>query len=274
MKKLLALILCVMMFVAVIPTSAFAAANLSENVYGTIEKDATTTGKLLKERIYLDHISDMLDDAHDNIEAAYKVLMGNQVVYGAAKGMDDTIVGLVDALAKGLLGEDVVVYNAAGNRFVINFNEDDATAVKNSVRKYVDKAVAAEILKNNSKRYDDGDLDPMKNAQVIANAISKVLTDKDFIAGYQAVATFFATNKLISDVNDDLEDLYDDFRESVDTEFDAAFNERYPDLYQKYIDTFEYYDTLTPAQKAAHTEIPWADEAFAALIVPDDLPRS
>ena len=267
MKKLLALILCVMMFVAVIPTSAFAAANLTEDAYGAIEDQAATTGKLLKERIYLDHISDMLDDAHDNIEAAYKVLMGNQVVYGAAKGMDDTIVGLVDALAKNLLGEDVLVYkNGTTTQSGINFNEDDVTIIKNSVRHYVDKAVAAEIAKNNSKRYDDGDLDPMKNAQVIANAISKVLTDKDFIAGYQAVATYFATNKLIHDVNDDLEDLYDDFRESVDTEFDAAFNERYPDLYQKYIDTFEYYDTLTPAQKATHTEIPWADEAIAAYV--------
>ncbi len=222
MKKLLALILCVMMFVAVMPTSAFAAATYVDEV----------DDPLLKARVYADEIADMIDNAKDTIEDAYAVLTMNQSVYGAAKGMDDVISGMVDALTNNLLGEDI--YDRTQGA-VYTFTEDDAKAVKNAVRALFDAKVADKIAKKESKYWDGEDFAPLVYAQVFAEAVSSALTDKDFQKGYQAVATYFAITKLVDDINDKLEDEYDAFQDSVTgTDFDNDFAANYPELAQGY----------------------------------------
>ena len=97
MKKLLALILCVMMFVSVIPTSAFAGGAAVDNpLYSASE--------------YAEQIKNMIKNTKSNIEKSYKFLAADQVVYGSAKAMDDIIVGLVDGIGDTLIEKDLILH--------------------------------------------------------------------------------------------------------------------------------------------------------------------
>ena len=215
MKKLLALVLCVMMFVSVIPTSAFAAYS-----YPDVENPLDTVAQYNKE------IKNMIKHTRENIEFAYGVLTMDQVVYNAAKSMDDVICNLVDGIADPLIAKN-------------KFTKAHADNVKNAVRDLFDDMVTEKMNDNIYKAYDkDGKLIPTKYAQVFADAVSSSLTSKKFQKGYEAVATYFALANLVSDVNDKLKDGYTDFFDSVDTGFDEKFADRYPDLSAAYIDSF------------------------------------
>ena len=232
MKKLLALILCVMMFVSVIPTSAFAA-----DTYPTVpDKDALKAASA-----YAKDIKNMIKNTRENIEGAYGIIVMDKTVYNTAKSMDDTVVGLVEALTKNLIGQDIYVitgnddFTAGGQKFT----KAQVDAVKDGVRHVIDKLVAKEMKENSYKYYDGKDFFPIVYAQTFANAVSKALTNKDFQKGYEAVATYFAATKLIHDVNKELEDQWKALRDEVaGTGFDKDFETRYPELAASYIDTF------------------------------------
>ncbi len=234
MKKLLAMILCVMMFVAVIPTSAFAAAPAVAS-WPTIDNPLETVAQYKKE------ISDMVKETKKSLETAYGVLVSDQVVYGTAKGMDDTIVGLVDAISKKLVEDNTTItYNGGAASITITKNYVDG--VKDQVRLLIDSLVAADMAKTYKYAEFDANgnikkIDPIKYAQTFSKAVSDALTNKKFMKGYEAVATFFALGQLVKDTNDKLKDEYDLFKESVDTDFDKKFENRYPQLWQQYIDT-------------------------------------
>ena len=218
MKKLLALILCVMMFVSVIPTMAFATDEAAAYQYGDEAFATPTTIPLESASAYKTMIKNLVDNTRDNIQFAYKVLAGDQVVYAAAKSMDESVVGLVDGLANTLIEKGKMNKAAADN-------------VKFNMRRLVDGLVAAKITENLYKALDsDGDVDPLKYAQLVANSVNDVLTDKDFQKGYETVATFFALANLVSDVNDELKDQRDAFLETINSTFDEKFAERYPTL--------------------------------------------
>ena len=99
MKKLLALVLCVMMFVSIIPTNAFAEEILT--LYPWIDTPIGSAAAYKKE------IKDMIKNTREEIEGAYAVMAADKSIYNTAKAMDDTVVGLVDALAKQLIGEEI-----------------------------------------------------------------------------------------------------------------------------------------------------------------------
>ena len=236
MKKLLALILCVMMFVSVIPTSAFAGGPKVDNpLYSASE--------------YADQIKNMIKNTKSNIEKSYKFLAADQVVYGSAKAMDDIIVGLVDGIGDTLIEKDLM--KKAG-----------VDAVKDNVRSYIDGAVAKKISDNYYKALDkDGKRDPILYAQLVADSIQGALTDKDFQKGYEAVATYWALASLIKDTRDSLKDARKDFANSVDKKFQADFAKKYTALVDEYIDTFD-----TAAAKALSNEV--AQYALDALMLP------
>jgi len=241
MKKLLALVLCVMMFVSVIPTSAFA------HTYG----DLTVDNPLYSKAQYADQIKNMIKNTKSNIEGSYKVLVGDQVVYGSAKAMDDIIVGLVDGIGTTLIEKDSLTKAAVD-------------AVKDNVRSYFDTAVAKKISDNMYKAYDkDGKKDPLLYAQLVANSIQDALTDQDFQKGYEAVVTFWALASMVKDVQDDLKDARKDFAASVDKKFQADFAAKYDELVDDYIDTF-----ATAKDKAEANAI--AQLALDALMMPGD----
>jgi len=234
MKKLLALILCVMMFVAVIPTSAFAATTVKAN-YPTIDNPLMSVAQYTKE------IKNMIGNTKTAVQTAYGVLVGDKVVYSAAKGMDDTIVGLVDAISKDLIEKNVTITYSNGTKVTINKPYVDG--IKDQVRLLMDGLVAKAMADNEYKYASykaDGSvdkIDPLKYAQVFSKAVSDALTNKNFQKGYEAVATYFALGNMIVDVNDQIKKEYDAFKDSVDMTFDKNFQDKYPELWKEYIDT-------------------------------------
>ena len=224
MKKLLALILCVMMFVSVLSTSAFA-------VYPFVDDP------LANSNTYAREIKNMIKNTKDNIKNAYGVLIMDESVYTSAKFMDDTIVNLVDALAKDLIGKTIVA-NTGAAVVPHTVTKADVDYLKNAVRGLFDGMVHDEIADNQYKFWDGSDLDPIKYAQVVADAVATTFTDKDFQKGYEAVATWFAVTKLLDDVADELHDQYVDYFDAVaGSGFDNNFAARYPQLAADYMDS-------------------------------------
>ena len=271
MKKLLALILCVMMFVAVIPTSAFAATNWTATSQPDHKEANWQTGDypiidnpLMSVAQYAKEIKNMIGNTKTSIQSAYGVLIGDKVVYTAAKSMDDVIVGLVNSIANPLIEKGK--YTTAA-----------ADAVKLEVRRLMDLFVTAEMAKTWKYTNGDGTIDPIKYAQTFANGVSGALNNKQFQKGYEAVATYFALCNLIADVNKELSTQYADFANSVDAKFDKNFEVYYPALWTFFVDTFEDVKDFAAAGEAAgmtEEEIaamlgvviddPWADIQYAA----------
>ena len=73
MKKLLALVLCVMMFVSIIPTSAFAEEILT--LYPWIDTPIGSAAAYKKE------IKDMIKNTREEIEGAYAVMAADKSIY-------------------------------------------------------------------------------------------------------------------------------------------------------------------------------------------------
>ena len=237
MKKLLALILCVMMFVSVLPTSAFA-------VYPIVDDPLDSVNQYNRE------IKNMIKNTRESIEDAYAVLTMDKVVYNSAKGMDDVIVNLVDGIAKPLIEKG-------------KMTKAESDIVKNAVRGLFDGIVADKMTANAYKYTDGTSIDPLKYAQVFADSVNSALTSAKFQKGYEAVATYYALANIVNDVNGKLADQYIDFINGVDMGFDANFADRYPDLAADFIDT---YSEIAAAQLAEILE----NGEDAELILPTD----
>ena len=247
MKKLLALILCVMLFVSVIPTMAFA-----EDAYKPVyTKYPWVDNPLMSLAQYKSEIENMMKNTKEDIQNAYAELASTKSVYSTAKGMDDTIVGLVDALANSVMDKKIAVQKNDGTGvevFEYKFTKTDADNVKDQIRLIVDKKVAESMKENEFKyveKYDENgkiiEINPMKYAQTFGKAVSDALTNKDFQKGYEAVATYFALASLVKDINDNLKDEYKAFYGEIGTKFDADFTAKYPEL----VKNMNYIDTIT-----------------------------
>ena len=246
MKKLLALILCVMMFVSVVPMSAYAVSDLPKDEYPTIEKPLSSANE------YATEIKNMIKHTRENIETAYGVLVMDQVVYNSAKGMDDAIVNLVDGIAKPLISKG-------------KMTKADSDVIKDAVRGLIDEMVASKMAKDAYKYFDGDKIDPIKYAQTFANSVAKALTDKDFQKGYEAVATYFALRQIVSDVNDQLEKDYEKFQNGIDGKFDAKFADRYPELAENFIDTYgEMAEAILEGEIFFPTD-PWVVEDYPVV---------
>ena len=254
MKKLLALILCVMMFVSVIPTMAFATSGATYDTSGVATKtDVTLKKELEAASAYKKQVEKMIENTKKNVATAYGVLAMNQVVYSSAKSMDDVIVGLVDQIADQLSGKTVdgVKYDAATLK-------DFKDAHKASVRSVIQDIVVNELQDNEYKYKDkDGKIDPVKYGQAIADAVNTALNNKDFQAGYQAVATYYALVNVADSINDELKKQRDAFKDSIDGDFDKDFSTNYANLFNAL--TEQYVDTLKEAgDEFAPNQYPWA----------------
>ncbi len=233
MKKLLALILCVMMFVSVIPTMAFAATYDGSKAGSKV--DPATKTDLENAAAYKKQVEKMIENTKKNVATAYGVLAMDQIVYSSAKSMDDVIVGLVDQIANQLTGKTLngTKYDSA---LVKAFKDTE----KKAVRGLIQDIVIKEIKDNEYKYLDkDGKTDPVKYGQVFADAVNKALNNKDFQAGYQAVATYFALASVADSINDELKKQRDTFKDSIDTSFDKDFTNYYGALVQDYVDTLK-----------------------------------
>jgi hypothetical protein len=263
MKKLLALILCIVMVLSLVP-AAFAADDLAPSEDDEEEEEIAPwylypyiDNPLRSAAQYSKEIKDMIKDTRKNIQYAYEVLAMDQAVYGASKSMDDIIVELVDGIAKKLIEDG-------------KMSKLTSDTVKTAIRLLIDEKVAADMAKEYKYTDGDGKLQPLKYAEVYAKAVSDALTDKKFVKGYEAVATYFALRQVVSDINKELEKQYDNFYDSVDSSFDANFADRYPLLAQYYVTSFDeladvaaYYG-IDPEILAEFAD-PWAAEVYAEV---------
>jgi hypothetical protein len=127
MKKLLALILCVMMFVAVIPTAAFAA-NQTEN---PPTQTATWVRPEIHDMMTYKAASDAISHAKANIDYLYGTLTANTAVFGTVKTMDDVVNGLVTDMFAGTTGY---------------FNGVPVGTIKDNVKMYMKDVIGGSII--------------------------------------------------------------------------------------------------------------------------------
>ena len=197
MKKLLALVLCVMMFVAVIPTAAFAVTIPTSTTF------PTTSGSYVPKWAPKDVAKDAVDDATDNIMAMYQTLAADKGVFATVSAIDGVVTGIAKEIWKdsdGLFDLDA----SAAEKATKNLFRD---VIGNEIMNYMDKHWQAFASAN-----DDGtfDINPLKYMEVFATAASKAVSSDKAVANIQAIVTTLASMQAYEDFRDDLDDLASD----------------------------------------------------------------
>jgi len=219
MKKLLALILCVMMFVAVIPTAAFAVTIPSMAV-------PTTSGKYVPGWRSQLAAEKAIDAASDNIEALYLTLAADKGVFavvsaidGVVTGISDEIWGDVDEVSIGTalqkkLGTDPKVTGEFMNdvtKFYLR------TVIGNEIMNYMNNHWGAYATHAAVRDITTGEvvgtatkIDPAKYMKTFADAACKAVGSDKAIANIQGVILSLAAGKAYDDFLDNLDDLRDE----------------------------------------------------------------
>jgi hypothetical protein len=210
MKKLLALILCVMMFVAVIPTSAFAAPLLNEPDY-----DSTTSPRWVD----LKAAKDAVSHASDALKAMYGGLAADQGVFGTVKAIDGVVVNLAKGLFEGV--DDVDLTKFGGTKVS---HDAAVNKTKHLVRQYVGDEIM-NYMNNHIgafTKYDaDGKvegIDPVKYMNTFATAASKAMSSEKAVKNIEALVYTMAVAKTYKDTEDKLKDLRDEIADWEDGE--------------------------------------------------------
>jgi hypothetical protein len=192
MKKLLALILCVMMFVAIIPTAAFA-----ESISGGV---VPSNSGWYDKQVSVQAIKDLKDD----MKAMYFAITADQTVFGVAKAYHD----LADGLAKNMFdGVDSVKIDGT------TIYHDDLV---DNVRVFIKQTIGAEIMKeldsNKNGWYDadNGTYDPEKYLKAFSDAATKAVNSAKAQKGLESLVWGLAALKAQKAVNDAGETLYYD----------------------------------------------------------------
>ena len=200
MKKLLALVLCVMLFVSIIPTSAFAAWP------GKVVGSKNTSGGYYAVQDNRDAI-DALNDAIDNM---YYSLATNQTVFGTAQMLHS----LADGMVKDLLA-DVEDYKSD----VTGKTYDHDTLVNNSrafLKGIIGKYVHDYVDGKSDYFMDDGSIDYEKYLKVYTKGVQNALTSAAAKKGIEAFVTAVYALKVqdaINDAHDDLKDAIVDWND-------------------------------------------------------------
>ena len=184
MKKLLALILCVMLFVSVIPTAAFAADSLF-----TPAASGATAASIAKE------IKAAIAARQAAVEKAYGTLAGDKAVYASVKVMDDMVVAMSKALAKNVgKAEDAEVIKATNA----------------ALREYIGAAVGKSVVGKDFSK------DPVKYAQAFADGVNKAFTDPVFQKTIEKAFAQAALDSVKKSVNEALAAQFADFKDNLD----------------------------------------------------------
>jgi hypothetical protein len=214
-------------------TPAAAAAATYDTSKAVAKNDPKLKADLENAAAYKKQVEKMIANTKKNVATAYGALAMNQVVYASAKSMDDVVGGLVDQIADMLAGKTVNGHKMS-SADVKAFKD----AHKASVRSVIEDIVISELEDNEYKYLDkDGKVDPLKYGQVVADAVNAALNNKDFQAGYQAVATYYAMMNVADSINEELKKQRDEFKDSIDMSFDKDFAGHYARLADEYIDT-------------------------------------
>jgi uncharacterized protein YcnI len=203
MKKLLALILCVMLFVSVIPTSAFAYTSVSGD--GTAAKNADDLSPNFKS---VATAKKAITNLGKDINAMYTALAADQTVFGTAK----TIYDMTDALSKDLLKG---VGSVKDPRTGATIYEDDLAG---NVRKSLNKILGNQITNYMNDRTSmfldsNGYVKPDKYLKVWGDAVKNALSSEKAQKNIEAIVTGLFAMKVQKAVNDGADDLYDEIVE-------------------------------------------------------------
>ena len=192
MKKLLALILCVMMLVAVVPTAAFA--------------DSISGGAVPSKSGWADKqtSAQLIKNLRDDMKAMAFSLAADQTVVGVAKSFHDLAEGLAKQMFDGV--ESVKI----GTKTIYHDDLVDNT------RAYIKSVIGAEIMKeldankNGWYNAEKNTYDPEKYLNAFATAATKAVNSAKAQKGLEALVMGLAALKQQQAVNDAGEDLYYD----------------------------------------------------------------
>ena len=236
MKKLLALILCVVMVMSLAP-AAFA-----NDLSGTTGNGTADDYKRDKTPKYDSTINakKAIDDLSKDMKAMYYAIAADETVFGAAKGIYD----FTDSLAKELITADsLTVINPDGSKTKIY--QDD---LQSNVRKALNELISNEVENYMNDRFGSFTksvnvetttpgrwhlnpytwqweqemvtttetrtyIKPDKYMEVFAKALTNALSSSKAQKNIEAMVYGLAAINLQKDVNDRADDLYDDIRD-------------------------------------------------------------
>jgi len=214
MKKLLALILCVMMFVSVMSTAAFADVG---NAASQRKWAGSTQTK------------DIVEALRNNVQNIYGSLAADQVIYDSMKSTNTMINDLVDEMLKEYRANSTYGTGVA------------KTDIRDAIRAGIKSAVGGTVsdyLRGHTSDYISYDkwgnayVDAVKYASVYGKALSKALSSEDAVNGIQAYYMYAAQRTAYEDmatkagnlkININNEDFWDDFGFDIDTTGNTAF---------------------------------------------------
>jgi hypothetical protein len=173
MKKLLALILCVMMFVSIVPTAAFAES--SNKNYDTRDQ-RVWAGESQQKKI--------VDALRTNIESMYGSYAVDTAVYNSVKTIDGILKDLVDGALKDYTTS---VHTPNGLTSSSDLNDAIVAGLRSTIGGQISEYLNKHY--NDYYTYDTAGhrvFDPTKYAGVYAKAASEALTSSKASAGIQA----------------------------------------------------------------------------------------
>jgi hypothetical protein len=190
MKKLLALILCVMMFVSIVPTAAFADYDHEDQ---RVWRGASQT-------------KDIVDALKSNVEIMYGAIAADNAVYKSVKSIDDIMMDLVDEMMKG--------YAPSANG-TTQVGSEISDAVKAGLRATIGGEISDYLDKHKNDYYDYNSrgqkvLNPSKYAGVFAAAASNAVSSEKAVAGIQAYMYYILQRGTYEKVADQLAELRTD----------------------------------------------------------------
>jgi hypothetical protein len=241
MKKLLAMILCVVMVLSIAP-AAFASPISGTTGNGTA---ASYTPDLQPKYQSVVNAKKAIDDLNKDMKAMYYAIAADETVFGAAKGIFD----FTDSLAKELITADsLTVINPDGSKTKIYQD-----TMQENVRKALNGMIANEVENYMNDRFgsftkkvnvvtgtarqwvpvagQEGNfplvgewqvgpvvetktyIKPDKYMEVFAKALTNALSSSKAQKNIEAMVYGLAAINLQKDVNDRADDLYDDIRD-------------------------------------------------------------
>ena len=234
MKKLLALLLCVMLFVAVIPTSAFAG-----DPPATGWEDKAVSNTAIKE-------------AEKSIKNMYTAIATDELVFGTAKSLHDLFDGLAASIFDGVdsmefkYAPDAMIGPRPGLSAQKIFHDDlvDNTRiylkhiVGNSIAEYIN--ARTDTFKSDSI---NGGVDPEKYLNVFVAAVNDAVASEKAQAGLQAFIYDIYALKVRAARVDAYDDLYDavaDWGQDKGREFGNGFTRNTLDRVRYFGQSFGY----------------------------------
>jgi len=259
MKKLLALVLCVMMFVAIIPTAAFAddpAATNTSVVY--VAPDFPKAGDSAWPSITASKKA--ISDAKANIEYVYGALAADTAVFGTIKGMDEVITNLAKGVFADVDGYTYVTADKDGKPVVVTVG--NSTLVDNT------KAALRDIIGSSITTYMNkhiGDFTTVGHNLYTDEALEKKIVDSgyDTLDGapiYYNGEYYFVYDAVNGAYRQATSTNIDELKNAISTDtnvWNTAVDKIYDGEYFKY-DPIKYANTFAKAVNDA-----WASEKGA-----------